>query len=395
MPTGRLVGPAAKLPARGAAGSGEEVAPGQGLRAAHGRDRQRPLRARGDDPLRARAQRGPGGQPPRRARGGQAPGTDRPGQRRPGRAHEGARLPPERRTRPAGGRSPSTPRPAKRCCRCWRRRSRCERGSASTWRACARSGPAAALRGELLEISDRLARVAEAERAARARPALLAAHPRRRREPRLPARVQQPDPSRPRAARPQPALARTGAQARRLPPADRRGDRRRRPRGRRRGGPPGAHAHPRRSSSLDRPTSAGGATDELRAGSRPATTARSPPRAPISPALGACWREFFEHFSPRAVLAAIALALGARIYVGEWSWRDLLPPLALLAAQPFVEWVIHKYLLHLPPHAAARPPGRAVRLDPAPQPPPRPLRPRPGAAQADRGHQLPRPDRRS
>ena len=41
--------------------------------------------------------------------------------------------------------------------------------------------------------------------------------------------------------------------------------------------------------------------------------------------------------------------LGARIYVGQWSWHDLIAPLALLAAQPFVEWVIHKYLLHLPP----------------------------------------------
>jgi len=65
--------------------------------------------------------------------------------------------------------------------------------------------------------------------------------------------------------------------------------------------------------------------------------------------LGACWREFMAHFSPRAALAALAIALCARLYVGEWSWRDLLPPLALLAAQPFVEWVIHKYLLHLPP----------------------------------------------
>ncbi len=65
--------------------------------------------------------------------------------------------------------------------------------------------------------------------------------------------------------------------------------------------------------------------------------------------LRACWREFMTHFSPRAVLAALALALAARIYVGDWSWHDLLPPLALLAAQPFVEWVIHKYLLHLPP----------------------------------------------
>lgn len=65
-------------------------------------------------------------------------------------------------------------------------------------------------------------------------------------------------------------------------------------------------------------------------------------------ALSACWREFIGHFSPRAAVTATLLALGARIYVGQWSWRDLLAPLALFAAQPFVEWVIHKYLLHLP-----------------------------------------------
>jgi len=75
--------------------------------------------------------------------------------------------------------------------------------------------------------------------------------------------------------------------------------------------------------------------------------------------LDACWREFMAHFSPRAALTASALALGARIYVGQWSWRDLLPPLALLAAQPFVEWVIHKYLLHLPPMQLL---GRRIEL---------------------------------
>ncbi len=75
--------------------------------------------------------------------------------------------------------------------------------------------------------------------------------------------------------------------------------------------------------------------------------------------LRACWREFAGHFSPRAAIAASALALGARIYVGEWSWHDVLPPLALLAAQPFVEWVIHKYLLHLPPLRLF---GRTVEL---------------------------------
>ncbi|HYB23522.1 MAG TPA: sterol desaturase family protein [Solirubrobacteraceae bacterium] len=75
--------------------------------------------------------------------------------------------------------------------------------------------------------------------------------------------------------------------------------------------------------------------------------------------LGACWREFMTRFSPRAVLVASALALAARIYVGQWSWRDLLAPAALLAAQPFVEWVIHKYLLHLPPMQLF---GRRVEL---------------------------------
>ncbi len=75
--------------------------------------------------------------------------------------------------------------------------------------------------------------------------------------------------------------------------------------------------------------------------------------------LSSCGREFIRHFSPRVALAAGALALGTRVYVGQWSWHDLLPPLALLAAQPFVEWVIHKYLLHLRPINVL---GRRVEL---------------------------------
>ena len=82
------------------------------------------------------------------------------------------------------------------------------------------------------------------------------------------------------------------------------------------------------------------------------------PRAGLT-SLGPCWREFRGHFSPRAALAACVLAVAARLYVGQWSWRDVLPVLALLAAQPFVEWVIHKYLLHLPPLRVL---GRRVEL---------------------------------
>jgi hypothetical protein len=75
--------------------------------------------------------------------------------------------------------------------------------------------------------------------------------------------------------------------------------------------------------------------------------------------LRACWREFMGHFSPRIVGAACAVVLAARVYVGQWSWRDIVPPLALLAAQPFVEWVIHKYLLHLKPMSIG---GRRIEL---------------------------------
>ncbi len=76
-------------------------------------------------------------------------------------------------------------------------------------------------------------------------------------------------------------------------------------------------------------------------------------------ALGACWREFTGRFSPRAAGAAALGAVAARLLVGGWSWRDAVLPVALVAAQPFVEWTIHKYLLHLPPFEFR---GRRVEL---------------------------------
>lgn len=75
--------------------------------------------------------------------------------------------------------------------------------------------------------------------------------------------------------------------------------------------------------------------------------------------LRACWREFFKHFSPRVVLGAAVLALAARILVGRWSWHDALVPVVIVAIQPFVEWVIHRYLLHMPPFRLF---GRRIEL---------------------------------
>lgn len=65
--------------------------------------------------------------------------------------------------------------------------------------------------------------------------------------------------------------------------------------------------------------------------------------------LGSCWREFIRHFSGWAVMTAIGVVLVLRIAVGNFTWRDLLAPVILIAAQPFVEWFIHRYLLHLKP----------------------------------------------
>lgn len=65
--------------------------------------------------------------------------------------------------------------------------------------------------------------------------------------------------------------------------------------------------------------------------------------------LSACAREFARHRSPQVLGAGVALVAVARVADGRWSWRDALVPPTIVAAQPFVEWVIHKYLLHLPP----------------------------------------------
>jgi hypothetical protein len=65
--------------------------------------------------------------------------------------------------------------------------------------------------------------------------------------------------------------------------------------------------------------------------------------------LGNSYREFMRHFSGRAVLAAIVLVGILRVAAGQFTWRDLATLAVVLAIQPFVEWFIHTYLLHLKP----------------------------------------------
>ena len=65
--------------------------------------------------------------------------------------------------------------------------------------------------------------------------------------------------------------------------------------------------------------------------------------------LSDCVREFLRQPSPPYLLGAVLLVLALRIAQGNWSWRDAVIALGLVAATPFVEWAIHVYLLHSPP----------------------------------------------
>lgn len=58
---------------------------------------------------------------------------------------------------------------------------------------------------------------------------------------------------------------------------------------------------------------------------------------------------YFRHASPRLLVAFFAALLVARLVVGDWSWWDLVAVVVIVAAQPFVEWLIHTYILHFRP----------------------------------------------
>ncbi|HXW32721.1 MAG TPA: sterol desaturase family protein [Acidimicrobiales bacterium] len=70
-------------------------------------------------------------------------------------------------------------------------------------------------------------------------------------------------------------------------------------------------------------------------------------------------RAFFGHGSPRLITLALAASLAGRLYVGGWSWWDLVGPGVVLAAQPFTEWLIHVFVLHFRPRTVGR-----LRIDP-------------------------------
>jgi sterol desaturase/sphingolipid hydroxylase (fatty acid hydroxylase superfamily) len=72
-----------------------------------------------------------------------------------------------------------------------------------------------------------------------------------------------------------------------------------------------------------------------------------------------CARAFWRQPSPPYLLGAVALALALRVAQGAWSWRDVVMVAGLIGITPFVEWLIHVYLLHSPPFTVL---GRRVEM---------------------------------
>jgi hypothetical protein len=60
-------------------------------------------------------------------------------------------------------------------------------------------------------------------------------------------------------------------------------------------------------------------------------------------------RLFVAHTSPRILLAASLVIVVARVAIGHWRLVDAIVAAVLLAAQPFTEWLIHVYILHVQP----------------------------------------------
>ena len=70
-------------------------------------------------------------------------------------------------------------------------------------------------------------------------------------------------------------------------------------------------------------------------------------------------REFWKHPSPWLIGATLGCAVAARIVVGDWQATDALVPLAMVALFPFLEWIIHVFVLHWRPKRLGR-----LTLDP-------------------------------
>ncbi len=68
-------------------------------------------------------------------------------------------------------------------------------------------------------------------------------------------------------------------------------------------------------------------------------------------------RSFGSTATARLLGPVVAALLVLRLAVGDWTWTDAIIAAAILAAEPFTEWLIHVYLLHFRPRTIR---GRTV-----------------------------------
>ena len=65
--------------------------------------------------------------------------------------------------------------------------------------------------------------------------------------------------------------------------------------------------------------------------------------------LGQAARAFFSFHSPRTFTVVWLLLVGLRVAAGGFGWADLLVIPAIVVLQPFIEWLVHVYILHFKP----------------------------------------------
>ncbi len=68
-------------------------------------------------------------------------------------------------------------------------------------------------------------------------------------------------------------------------------------------------------------------------------------------------RQFLGFTSPRILLTCLVVAVAIRLWVGDYVWVNLIPVVAVIAFQPFLEWILHVFVLHARPRQVA---GRTV-----------------------------------
>lgn len=66
------------------------------------------------------------------------------------------------------------------------------------------------------------------------------------------------------------------------------------------------------------------------------------------------YREFVRHPGPRLLAGELLVLLAARLLWGSWSAPDAVVVVVLLAANPFIEWLIHVFVLHCPADGSRR-----------------------------------------